>query len=177
MQETERRRAAGTQVGCDHCGLPVPARAADPRFCCPGCATVWELLHANGLERFYELGGGRGFPVPSRAAGAAPLSRPWLDALVRPIAGARAGSDPGQGLAQVDLDVQGIHCAACVWVLQTTWGQTDGTLDIRPVGVVWRARDHVLIGEGLDDGEAIVTSPLSGPVAGLRLRREDSADG
>ena len=59
----------------------------------------------------------------------------------------------------------------------TVWVFDDGTLDIRSVGVVWRARDHVLIGEGLDDGEAIVTSPLSGPVAGLRLRREDSADG
>lgn len=60
----------------------------------------------------------------------------------------------------------------------TVWVFADGLLEIRPVEVIWRAREHVLIDEGLRDGEAIVTSPLSSPVDGLRLRRaEDGADG
>lgn len=53
----------------------------------------------------------------------------------------------------------------------TVWVFADGVLEIRPVEVVWRAREHVLIDEGLADGEAIVVSPLSSPVDGLRLRR------
>ena len=59
----------------------------------------------------------------------------------------------------------------------TVWIYADGELEIREVEVVWRATDFVLIDDGLRDGERIVTSSLSGPVSGLRLRREDEADG
>lgn len=56
------------------------------------------------------------------------------------------------------------------------WIFVDGQLDIRTVEVVWRAEDHVLIDDGLRDGERVVTSPLSNPVAGLRLRRAEDDD-
>lgn len=55
-----------------------------------------------------------------------------------------------------------------VWVIE------DGKLDIRTVDIVWRAPDHVLIEGGLRDGERIVTSPLSNPVNGLRLKRSEA---
>jgi hypothetical protein len=56
------------------------------------------------------------------------------------------------------------------------WIFDEGQLDIRTVEVVWRAEDHVLIDTGLRDGERVVTSPLSNPVAGLRLRRAEDDD-
>lgn len=58
----------------------------------------------------------------------------------------------------------------------TVWVYADGRLDIRPVEVIWRAREHVLIDEGLENGERIVTSPLNNPVQDLRLKRADGDD-
>ena len=48
----------------------------------------------------------------------------------------------------------------------------EGRLDVRPVQVVWRDEHHVYVAEGLRDGERIVTSALSSPVAGMKLRVE-----
>ena len=45
-----------------------------------------------------------------------------------------------------------------------------GKLAIRSVNVVMRQRDAVLVGAGLDDGDAIVTTTLSAPVVGMKLR-------
>lgn len=59
----------------------------------------------------------------------------------------------------------------------TVWVYADGRLEIRSVEILWRKAEHVLIGEGLAEGERIVTSPLSNPVSGLRIKRADSDDG
>ncbi len=48
-----------------------------------------------------------------------------------------------------------------------------GELDIRPVDIVFRGRDHVLVSAGLEAGERLVTSDLSSPVAGMALRLTD----
>ncbi len=103
---------------CRHCGLEVPPARGDA-FCCAGCASVHALLAAQGLTRFYDLGGARGIavgPVP------APSRREWVAELE---AGAR------DGVVRVVLDVQGIHCAACVWVIQELWRRRAGGVSIR----------------------------------------------
>lgn len=53
----------------------------------------------------------------------------------------------------------------------TVWIYDDGNLDIRPVEVIWRAPEYVLVGHGLEEGERVVSSPLTNPVQGLRLKR------
>ena len=58
----------------------------------------------------------------------------------------------------------------------TVWVYADGRLEIRPVEIIWRAPEHLLIGKGLSEGERIVTSPLSNPVSGLRIKRPDDDD-
>lgn len=58
----------------------------------------------------------------------------------------------------------------------TVWVYDDGRLEIRPVEILWREAEHVLIGDGLAEGERIVTSPLSNPVSGLRIKRSESDD-
>ncbi len=103
-----------------HCGLAVPVARADA-FCCQGCATVYALLHEQGLERFYDLGGGKGTPVGSVPE---PTTRPWLDEAERQ-------GDLGEGRRRVVIDLQGIHCAACVWLLQELWRRHAGGLQIR----------------------------------------------
>ena len=46
----------------------------------------------------------------------------------------------------------------------------DGKLDIRDVSVVWRRENTVLIGAGLNDGDQLVTSRISTPLPGMKLR-------
>lgn len=71
----------------------------------------------------------------------------------------------------IRLDRAHLHERDRVWVF------ADGELDIREVEVIWRGPDSVLIDEGLADGDRIVVSPLTHPVAGLRLKRADEDDG
>jgi Cu2+-exporting ATPase len=86
---------------CEHCGSPTTDNA---RFCCEGCATVFALLAENGLGRYYALAGADVAPVTLPA----PHGLAWLEPLL-------AGQETD---GSVELDVQGIHCAACVWLLE-----------------------------------------------------------
>ncbi|WP_027389254.1 efflux RND transporter periplasmic adaptor subunit [Chrysiogenes arsenatis] len=52
-----------------------------------------------------------------------------------------------------------------LWVVENTQ-----TLAIRPVSVVWSEPDSVYIRETFAEGETVVTSPLSAPLAGMRVR-------
>jgi RND family efflux transporter MFP subunit len=52
----------------------------------------------------------------------------------------------------------------------------DGQLSIRPLEIVQRLPDSVLVGEGLEDGDTLVTGPLPKPVEGMKLRPSDSKD-
>ena len=78
------------------------------------------LLAQEGLLRFYELGGSA-----TGAVGSVPRvgSFDWLPELE-----ARATHADATRLV---LDVQGIRCAACVWLLQTLWKRVAGGIDLR----------------------------------------------
>ena len=43
-------------------------------------------------------------------------------------------------------------------------------LEIRTVEIAWRQPDFVLVSKGLEPGEAIVTSAISAPLPGMKLR-------
>ncbi|MGJ7457646.1 efflux RND transporter periplasmic adaptor subunit [Halomonas sp. RA08-2] len=58
-----------------------------------------------------------------------------------------------------------------VWVLDE-----EERLRRRPVGVLHRDDDRVLVAEGLADGERVITSPLGQPREGMRLRIASSSD-
>jgi P-type Cu2+ transporter len=100
----------------------VPPGAID--FCCQGCAAVHALLAQSGLQRFYALAEG------SIAPAAAPEpARPmaWLEPMLE-----RAASAPSCSL---ELDVQGVHCAGCVWLMEelyTRGGGARGGLLVNP---------------------------------------------
>ncbi len=104
-----RERRAARESACAHCLLPLPA-GGDSSFCCRGCEEVHALLASEGLDRYYELGGGDGHPV----ARAERLDRKWLEPIV-----AKVAEQPG--LARIVLDAQGVHCAACVWLFEETF--------------------------------------------------------
>ncbi|NMO21068.1 heavy metal translocating P-type ATPase [Pyxidicoccus fallax] len=106
-----------TPDACLHCGSPVPAGAASRGFCCAGCEAVYGLLREQGLTRYYELTQGKAAPAPEprKDRGFA-----WLEPLVT-----RAEAMPGPVCA-LELDVQGIHCAACVWLMNELFRRQEG---------------------------------------------------
>ena len=116
--------------GCQHCGAAIPAERR--LFCCDGCETVHALLHAGGLERFYQLGRGE---RPDEGGDDFDAARgPWLDQLMNEL----DAEDHAGGLRTIELDVAGIHCAACVWLVQETFarraaeGGAGGHVDVNP---------------------------------------------
>ncbi len=91
---------------CRHCALPVPAEGTPwtrEGFCCPGCRSVYGILRAGGLEKYYALRDGVGVPVGT-VGERGEAERDWLGA--------------AKGKPHLDLDVQGMHCAGCVWVIE-----------------------------------------------------------
>ena len=108
------------QAHCTHCGLPVPGERRNSAFCCAGCEAVHGLLAGEGLLRFYELGGGA-----TGAVGAAPQvpALDWFEEYER--------RHTVGALVRMDLDVQGIRCAACVWLLRALWRRFDQEHELR----------------------------------------------
>ncbi|MEQ8843693.1 MAG: heavy metal translocating P-type ATPase [Phycisphaerales bacterium] len=101
---------AATRQPCAHCGLPSPA---GEEFCCNGCHTAFEAIQACGLEHYYALKqrlDDDRTPAASDTGSFAELDDP--DFLAR-----HATAMP-QGLMRVELYVQGVHCAACLWLLE-----------------------------------------------------------
>lgn len=103
---------------CRHCRNPIPAGAATAPFCCRGCEAVHALLFERGFGRYYELQGGAVGAPPPPPETARP-THGWLEPLLERAA--RSGD-----YATLELDVQGIHCAACVWLMQETFRRRPG---------------------------------------------------
>ncbi len=122
---------------CAHCGSAVPS-TLDGAYCCAGCAAVAQLLSAEGLERYYALTSGPRPPAnPARPDGHA-----WLAPLVE-----EAKAAARDGRQRLELDVQGIACAACVWLHEELFRRHGGLqLTVNPA--LGTAR--LVYGDGFD---------------------------
>lgn len=121
--------AAPAATSCAHCGLPVaPGDVAEhgPSFCCAGCRSVYEIVNAAGLSGYYAYRD-RADAAPARSA---PASRKYeeLDDAAFQAAHCRATED---GLVSTDLLLEGIHCAACVWLVERVGRVVPGVLSAR----------------------------------------------
>lgn len=114
------RTAPAQNQACLHCGTPLDL-GGEGAFCCGGCRTVHELLRASGLERYYALRGAGGPPVPETDASKRDLK--WLEALEERVTST-------DGVSRLELDVQGIHCAACVWLVQELFRREPGAVRV-----------------------------------------------
>ncbi len=119
-------RQAAEQGHCLHCGNPLGHfwQPSDGPFCCRGCAGVYQLIHQENLDRYYDL-------KPDTTAPSADLrldSFGWLDRL---LAERDAYPGAGTGPLRLDLDIQGVHCAACVWLIEELFRRQDAGIQIR----------------------------------------------
>ncbi|MGE3175659.1 MAG: heavy metal translocating P-type ATPase metal-binding domain-containing protein [Planctomycetota bacterium] len=148
---------------CTHCGLVVPAERRSS-FCCAGCEAVHALLHEEGLTRFYDLGGGQ-----LGAVGAVPRAsaHEWLPELEERHALA-------DGTVCLALDVQGIRCAACVWLLQQLWKRVPGGRALQLDASMGRATLLYARGSGAAAAFLQRTARLGYPMApaGRRVARD-----
>ncbi len=107
---------------CLHCQGELGAvwRPRDGPFCCRGCRGVHELIHGSGLTRYYDLRRGRQSP----AATLRPASLAWLERLLK------ERGESGERPFRLSLDIQGVHCAACIWLLEELFRRQPGGLDL-----------------------------------------------
>ena len=122
-------RPAGQQAAapdvCIHCGSGLGAfhEAADGPFCCRGCKAVYELLGSENLTRYYDLRQGAQPPAPVLR----PDSFAWFDRLLDDL----PASVREEGPWRLSMDLQGVHCAACVWLLEELFRREAGGLNLR----------------------------------------------
>ena len=120
LAESELRSLDGARVAvaagatCSHCGLDVPEDRVpfdgSRGFCCHGCATAWTVLHESGLEHYYELSRRREIRVE---ASGRPFAEFDHEAFRQLYVKRRA-----DGLDEVCLYLEGVHCPSCVWLVE-----------------------------------------------------------
>lgn len=166
-------------VTCAHCGDPVLPGLIDPdapqQFCCSGCQTVYNVIHGCGLERYYRLRAETSnAKSPARATGRRysefddpTFARLYCKAL-------------GDSIWSVELYLEGVHCAACVWLVEKlptiASGVLEARLDLRRalVRLVWDKRVTSLsaIARSLDS-LGYPPHPARGVSASELRRKED----
>ncbi len=131
---------------CKHCGLPVPPpgpaddHSAD--FCCSGCQAAYSLIAGEGLEEYYALRE-RFSQRPEHAVDASLAEQSFVD-LDSPRFTEQHTSASSEGRRQATLRLQGIHCAACVWLLERLPQLLSGVVDARvnlarsTIDLVWQ---------------------------------------
>ncbi len=111
---------ASAKGACAHCGLALEPGSTSP-FCCTGCESVHALLRDEKLDRYYELRGDRGLPVAR--IDRRRRDRKWQDQISARLAAT-------SGIERVDVDVQGLHCSACVWLIDELFRRETGGVGI-----------------------------------------------
>jgi Cu2+-exporting ATPase len=92
--------------------VPDPEKP-ERAFCCHGCRAVFDTIHSEGLDSFYEF---RTAPaVTPRTLSRADVER--IRELDHPVA-QEAFVAPVKGGQEAQLLIGGITCAACIWLLE-----------------------------------------------------------
>ncbi len=106
---------SGTAVRCVHCGDPCPGGSpslGELSFCCAGCRTVYQLLHAHELESYYDLSDQPGVRPDD--------SRPTDHYAFLDDAATRDRlinySDATE--SRVTFSIPKMHCSSCIWLLE-----------------------------------------------------------
>lgn len=125
MAESHRSSADA----CFHCGLPLPSTEVfedviggeSRRFCCFGCQSVCRAIYDSGLEGFYQR-------TPDGTL-LAPPPEPPKDLALFDMDEVQGEFVPELGAVRdINLLVEGIHCAACVWLIERTLAKMPGIL-------------------------------------------------
>ncbi len=118
------------EIACTHCNLTFPeevmiAEQQNDRqlfFCCKGCQGVYHLLNSEGLETFYDkLGDTKLQPAIQSNED---LEKFDLEGFKNKYI-----TTHEDGLCEINLIIEGIHCSACVWLNEKVLHKTDGVIE------------------------------------------------
>ena len=118
------------KVVCTHCQLEfdesVMIKEKDGSdvhyFCCKGCQGVFHLLRSEGLDTFYDKLGKNQLEPPKELQD--DLHKFDLEGFRKKYIIERS-----DGLDEIFLIIEGIHCAACVWLNEKVLHQTPGVIE------------------------------------------------
>ncbi len=135
MDEAERQalgsgRPGDSPIPCTHCGLVVPpsliAPLGQPSFCCSGCKTVYRMITASGLGRYYELQA----LDPSQACVPANPHQSTYQEFDDPSFAVLHTRSIGEHCS-VEFYLEGVHCSACVWLVEKLPDLLAGVISVR----------------------------------------------
>ncbi len=120
MSESPQNNENHTNL-CFHCHLPNPPgvdvsaeiEGVRRNFCCHGCKSVCEAIYAAGLEGFYKR-------TPEDGSMAPPPEITEQLALYDIDEVQEEYVDSLEECREINLMVDGIHCAACVWLIENS---------------------------------------------------------
>ena len=124
---TQRSQTAAGS--CFHCGLPIPSEAdfharledAVRDFCCFGCQSVSSAIYEAGLQGYYQR-------TPEGVLLAPPPELP-KDIEIYDFDEVQQEFTTCSGdVRDIHLLVEGIHCAACVWLIERGLQRAPGVI-------------------------------------------------
>lgn len=129
--------------GCWHCGEPLPAAdvpqarvaGVTHAVCCEGCRAAAEWIDQLGLADYYRL---RSAPAP-RAPETLEASR-TSEAWARPELERHVVRELGDDRREAVLLIDGLRCAACVWLIERALGALPGVASVQVNATARRAR-------------------------------------
>jgi len=133
--EADARPAVdGGDAECFHCGLALPAGARYSvridgvlrKMCCRGCQAVAESIVAHGLERYYR----HRTALPQRGQEAVPAILEQLRLYDSQDVQRSFVREAGDHVREAALILEGITCAACVWLNEQHLSQLPGVLSV-----------------------------------------------
>ena len=130
---------AAACVACFHCGDPVDADAAvreafdgeTRAFCCGGCAAAARWIRDAKLGDYYRLRDAAGSRVEAAEVDYAAWDREDV------LAG---HASPCAGGREIVLLTDGMHCAACAWLIDRALRREPGVLDAGANAMTGRVR-------------------------------------
>ena len=116
-----------SQVKCNHCHLSfddeIMIKENELNFCCKGCQGVYHLLTSDGLDSFYDKLGNKTITPPLNFQDD-DISKFDTKSFMKNYV-----QITKDGFNEVDLIIEGIHCAACVWLNEKILHDTKGLLE------------------------------------------------
>jgi len=117
-------------VPCTHCHLEFDESVMikepekpELNFCCNGCQGVYHLLKDDGLDSFYDKLGNNKLAKPLAIGDDS--SNFDMESFV-----SRYIKKTEEGFNRVDLIIEGIHCAACIWLNEKVLNEMPGIVEV-----------------------------------------------
>jgi len=124
---------------CFHCGLPIPKgtdysveiNKQQRAMCCIGCESVAKAIVENNLESFYSFRTDKSSKVEDLVPAELRQLTVYDDDELQKSFVRQTSNESGAAIREASLILEGIVCAACVWLNEHHVTQLTGVIDFR----------------------------------------------